>query len=37
MPRCDVLGVIADSPSLPRAALAEALALAEQIGRESKW
>jgi uncharacterized protein len=27
-----VLGVIADSPSLPRAALAEALALAEQIG-----
>jgi uncharacterized protein len=28
----DVLGVIADSPSLPRAALAESLALAEQIG-----
>lgn len=28
----DVLGVIADSPSLPRAALAEALALAEKIG-----
>lgn len=27
-----ILGVIADSPSLPRAALAEALALAEQIG-----
>jgi uncharacterized protein len=27
-----VLGVIADSPSLPRQALAEALALAEQIG-----
>jgi uncharacterized protein len=27
-----VLGVIADSPSLPRAALAEALALAERIG-----
>ena len=27
-----VLGVIADSPSLPRAALAEALALAEKIG-----
>lgn len=27
-----VLGVIADSPSLPRAALANALALAEQIG-----
>jgi uncharacterized protein len=28
----DVLGVIADSPSLPRAALAEALELAEKIG-----
>jgi pyridinium-3,5-biscarboxylic acid mononucleotide sulfurtransferase len=28
----DVLGVIADSPSLPRAALAEALSLAEKIG-----
>ncbi len=28
----NVLGVIADSPSLPRAALAEALALAEKIG-----
>lgn len=28
----DVLGVIADSPSLPRAALAEALALAGKIG-----
>lgn len=28
----EVLGVIADSPSLPRAALAEALALAEKIG-----
>lgn len=28
----EVLGVIADSPSLPRAALAAALALAEQIG-----
>jgi pyridinium-3,5-biscarboxylic acid mononucleotide sulfurtransferase len=28
----DVLGVIADSPSLPRASLAEALALAEKIG-----
>lgn len=28
----NVLGVIADSPSLPRAALREALALAEQIG-----
>ncbi len=28
----DVLGVIADSPSLPRAALREALAVAEQIG-----
>ena len=29
-----VLGVIADSPSLPRAALAEALALAEKIGAQ---
>jgi uncharacterized protein len=28
----DVLGVIADSPSLPRAALVDALALAEKIG-----
>jgi pyridinium-3,5-biscarboxylic acid mononucleotide sulfurtransferase len=28
----DALGVIADSPSLPRAALAEALALAQRIG-----
>jgi uncharacterized protein len=28
----EVLGVIADSPSLPRAALAEALALAESLG-----